>query len=112
MSDVRNSLRVGRSIVLVGSLIAAGCQTPSRLDFVEHSQEGCAIGDRSACSMLDALRKPLTRVEPTSVNRRQTTQAEKDADAIMAGIRRARSSTPAERVKIAPTVPDDKLLNP
>jgi riboflavin biosynthesis pyrimidine reductase len=62
--------------------------------------------------MLDALRKPLTRVEPTSVKRRQATQAEKDADAIMAGIRRARSSTPTERVKIAPTVPDDKLLNP
>jgi hypothetical protein len=111
--DITSGMRAARTIVLVGPLIAAGCQTPSqRPGFVEHSQEDCASGDLSACSMLDALRKPLTEVEPTSDNRLQTTQAEKDADAIMAGIRRARSSTLTERINIAPAIPDDRLLNP
>ena len=83
-----------RAIVLLAALI--GCQNHST------GQHDCDRGDEAACSMLDILltyagEGGATKVRPASID-----QAERDADAIMNGMQRARSSQQAKQTGIEP----------
>ena len=92
-----------RAIVLLAALIVGGCQNHSaRPNSLGQSQHDCARGNEAACSMLDILltyagEGGATKVRPASID-----QAERDADAIMNGMQRARSSQQAKQTGIEP----------
>ena len=94
-----------RAIVLTAALIAGGCQNYSaRSDFLVQSQHDCAKGDEAACSMLDILltyagEGGTTKPSPASID-----QAERDANAIMDGMQRARSSQQAKETGVEPAI--------
>jgi hypothetical protein len=97
-----------RAIVVLATLIAVGCQNQSQQpDFFARSQHDCAKGDDAACSILDILltyggEGGITDLSPASI-----TQAERNANAIMDGVQRARSSQQAKQIRIAPaTIPN------
>jgi|SRR3954447_21044517 hypothetical protein len=95
-----------RSICLVGVMLGAGCQTETqRHDFLARSQQDCALGDPSACAMLESLNPQIPMATSTAPVRPHRTQIEQNTDAIMAGIHRARSSPRGKGVEIAPIAP-------
>lgn len=102
----RTNFQVSRTISLLVALIAAGCQSPSdRPDFLARSEEDCAGGDQSACSMVDALRPPLVKIGSQSRIEPGQVQIARDVAAIMDGIKRARLYSPVAQLDIAPTLP-------
>ena len=92
-----------RASVVLAALIIVGCQdqTP-RPDFLARSQQDCANGDPEACAMLDVLSEIAVRTGATEPDTPDRQQVEKDVDAIMEGISRARSSKSTDRWRIAP----------
>jgi hypothetical protein len=71
MFDIGNTVGFFRSIALASAMIGAGCQVETqRPDFLTRSSEDCALGDLSACSMLDALRVQSALVKPTALANR------------------------------------------
>jgi hypothetical protein len=113
MFDIGNIVAYCRSIVLFGVVIGAGCQNDAqRPDFLTRSNEDCALGDLSACSMLDALRVQSAIVKPTAASHPQRGQVEQNTEAIMNGIRKARSSGPSKQLETEPTTLPDELLSP
>ena len=94
-------------IVLVALTIGGCASQESRPNFVARSMQDCENGDKNACAMLGSLSTtspPATNAAPAA---RPRTQSEKDADAIMEGIRRARSPSPTQNLRMAPAVPRD-----
>ena len=113
MLDIGNIVAFCRSIVLFGAVIGAGCQNEAqRPDFLTRSNEDCALGDLSACSMLDALRVQSAIVKPTVASQSHRGQVEKNSDAIMDGVRKARSSGPSEQLDTESTTLPNELLSP
>jgi hypothetical protein len=107
MFDIGNTVGFCRSIALASAMVGAGCQKETqRPDFLTRSNQDCALGDLSACSMLDALRVQSAIVKPTVSSQPERTQLEHYTDAIMDSIRKARSSGPSKQLEIEPaTVP-------
>ncbi|CAH2600720.1 conserved protein of unknown function [Rhodovastum atsumiense] len=66
--------------------VLAGCT--SRPDFLARSQQDCGLGDREACRMLQVLDPPRMGKAPLS----RATQTEKDVQAILQGMARAKAS--------------------
>ncbi len=96
------------ALAVLAALTIAGCQTWSpRPDFVMRSLQDCANGDQTACAMLGSLSTVPPAQGEAAADQRPRTQSEKDADAIMEGIRRARSSPPVQHLRIAPTGGND-----
>jgi hypothetical protein len=113
MFGIGNIVSFCRSIVLASAIIGAGCQTETqRPDFLTRSNEDCALGDLSACSMLDALRVQSAIVKPTVASQPHRGQVEQNTDAIMDGIRKARSSGPSKHLETEPTTLPNELLSP
>jgi hypothetical protein len=89
--------------ILLAALIVGGCQNHSaRLNSLVQSQQDCAGGDEAACSMLDILltyagEGGATKLSPASIDR-----AERDANAIMDGMQRTRSSQQAKQTGVEP----------
>ena len=82
----RTTLRVCRAISLLGALIAVGGQRQSqRPDFMARSEEDCARGDQSACSMIDALHVPPVKAGFRSRTKPDQIQIERMVAAIMDG---------------------------
>ena len=94
-------------IVLVALVIGGCASQPSRPNFLERSMQDCSSGDENACAMLGSLSTPPAAATGTPRTVRQRSQPEKDADAIMEGIRRARSQSPAQNLQISPAVRRD-----
>ncbi len=89
---------------LLAVLVIAGCEAQEpRPNFLARSLHDCADGDQPACAMLGSLSPVSTKAPEPNVEQRPRTQSEKDADAIMDGIRRARSSPPMQNLRMAPT---------
>ncbi len=89
-------------LMLLFTLTVIGCQNqPERPNFLVRSLQDCADGQRAACQMLEAL--VVKGDQTTERNRPGETQVQRNVDAIMKGIDRARSSPPAGRWHIAPT---------
>ena len=87
-----------RASVLLAELIISGCQyQTSQPDLLARSQQDCASGDRTACAMLGVLSTIAVRVGALEPNPPDWRQVEKDIEAIMQGIDRARSSQPANQ---------------
>jgi hypothetical protein len=104
----RTLFQVCRAISLLIALVAAGCQTaPHRPEFLTRSEEDCARGDQSACSMVDAIRVPLIKAASQPATEPDRTQIERNVAAIIDGMKRARSYAPAERMEIAPRMPTE-----
>jgi hypothetical protein len=95
------------SLVMIALLIAGCTAQPSRPNFVARSMQDCASGDRATCEMLGSLGSEAASAANTHVDQHARTQPQKDADAIMDGIRRARSSRLVQNLRIAPTLQDD-----
>jgi hypothetical protein len=92
-----------RAIALLAALIAGGCQNNSAPpDSLVHSQHDCAKGDEAACSMLDILLTYGGEAGTTNLSPASITQAERDANAIIDGMQRARSSQQAEQTRTDP----------
>ncbi len=93
------------AFTLLAALLIAGCQAQAaRPNFLARSFSDCANGDQPACTMLGSLNGVSSKSSQGSVDQRPRTQVEKDADAIMEGMRRARSSAPAQNLRMAPTI--------
>ncbi len=92
--------------VIAAIFILSGCQsqTPPP-DLLARSQEDCTNGDQAACAMLDAL--STTALQEDSSNAPDQQQLQKDVDAIIEGIDKARSSQPTRRMHIAPAGASD-----
>ena len=106
----RTTLRACRAISLLVALIAVGGQAPSRRpDFLARSQEDCARGDQSACSMVDALRAPPVKAVFRSRTKPGQIQIARNVAAIMAGMKRARTISPVAQIEIAPRMPTEQL---
>jgi hypothetical protein len=113
MFDIGNTVGFFRSIALASAMIGAGCQVETqRPDFLTRSSEDCALGDLSACSMLDALRVQSAIVKPTAPSQPERTQHERYTDAIMDGVRKARSSGPSKQLEIEPATVPNELRSP
>ena len=94
-----------RVIVLLAVLIVEGCQNHSaRSNFLVQSQHDCARGDEAACSMLDILLTYAGEGGTTKPNPASIDQAERDANAIMDGMQRARSSQQAKQTGVEPAI--------
>ena len=92
-----------RAIVVLTALIAVGCENQSQQpDFFARSQHDCAKGDEAACSMLDILLTYGGEGGTTNLSPASITQAERDANAIMDGMQRARSSQQAKQTRTEP----------
>ena len=93
-----------RACAILVLLLIAGCvaQTP-RPNFLARSQQDRADGDQAACAMLGSLSATSSRAILANAEPRPRTQSQKDVDAIMAGMRRAHSSSPAQNMQMAPT---------
>jgi hypothetical protein len=92
-------------VALLAALLIAGCATPpARPDFMARSLRDCAGGDQGACAMLDSLAAPGPEARPEA---RPRTQSERDADAIVSGMRRAKSPSPVPNMRIAPSTERD-----
>ena len=92
-----------RTILLTAALIAAGCQNQfTRPDSLVRSQHDCANGDEAACSMLDILHTYAGKGGTTKLSPAHIDQAERDANVIMDGMQRARSSQQAKQTKMEP----------
>lgn len=99
MKQENKPLAFGRCFAaLMLGLMLAGCSV-FHPDFLEHSQRDCERGDREACSMLAAMNPP--KVDRTVPPR--PTQVQMDVDAIMRGMRQARSSSTTRRREPAPS---------
>ena len=106
----RTLFQVCRAISLLVALIAAGCQTAShRPDFLARSEEDCARGDQSACTMVDAVRVPLIKAASQPPTEPGRIQIERNVAAIMDGMRRARTFSPVVPMEIAPRMPPERL---
>src|SRR5690348_9330300 len=93
-----------RALMVLIVLIAVGCENQThRSDFLARSQQDCTNGDQLACEMLDALIVKADQTSAAEPNPPGQEQVEKNVDAIMDGIRRARSSKPTDRMHIAPS---------
>jgi hypothetical protein len=91
-------------IILVASMLAGCAPQSPRPDFLVRSLQDCASGDQSACAMLSSLSSTPVTVSDTNVQQqRARTQQERDADAIMEGIRRARSAPAGQNLRMAPS---------
>ena len=98
------------ALIVLAALTVAGCQAqPARPNFLARSLQDCQDGDQAACAMLGSLSASVPATQPSGarVEPRPRTQQEQDVDAIMNGIRRARSSPPSQDLKIAPNTGDD-----
>lgn len=96
------------ALALLVVLMIAGCESQEpRPNFLARSLHDCANGDQSACAMLGSLSAVSTKVNETKIEQRPRTQAEKDADAIMDGVHRARSSPPVQNLRMAPAIKRD-----
>lgn len=96
--------------VILSVLMLAGCASQApRPDFLARSLQDCQGGDQAACAMLGSLSAgaPAPQSSDSRVEQRPRTQREQDVDAIMNGIRRARSSPANQDLKIAPSTRDD-----
>ncbi len=88
--------------------MVAACETQvPRPNFLVRSLQDCANGDASACAMLESLQVEKAKAEEGKLGPDPRTQAEKNADAIMEGIRRGRQTPPSHVVRIAPTTGRD-----
>jgi hypothetical protein len=106
----RTNFQVSRTISLLVALVASGCQRPpDRPEFLARSEQDCARGDQSACSMVDALRPSLVKAGPQSRIEASQAQITRDVAAIVHGIERARSYLPIAEIEIAPTSPPERL---
>ncbi len=95
-----------RVLCFLAVLLIAGCGSqPARPNFLARSLQDCANGDQQACAMLGSLatRTPAEPVADMKAEAQPRTQQQRDADAIMAGMRKARSSQPTQNMQIAPT---------
>jgi hypothetical protein len=85
-------------------LTVTGCETQvPRPNFLVRSLQDCENGDGPACAMLESLQGRKTTAEESKLGPDPRTQAEKNADAIMEGILRGRSTPPSHVVRVAPT---------
>jgi hypothetical protein len=99
-----------KALALLAVLLIAGCGAQAvRPDFLTRSVQDCANGDMQACDMLGSLgtKAPATAADATKSEARPPTQQQLDADAIMAGMRRAKSSPPAQNIRVAPAIDGD-----
>lgn len=95
------------AVALIGVVTLVGCATqPQRPSFLARSMQDCVNGDQSACAMLGSLSVISIKVDETNIEPRPRTQSQKDADAIMDGMRRTRSSPTVPTLKISPTTND------
>jgi hypothetical protein len=102
------SRSMSRALIVLIVLIAGGCQSETpQPDFVARSQDDCTNGAQSACAMLGVLSKIALNSEPSNAPDRRRIQ--RDVDAILDGIDRARSLQPANRMRVAPTDTPDIL---
>jgi hypothetical protein len=93
-----------RAVIILAVLVVAGCQAqPNRPSFLGRSLQDCVNGDQAACSMIDALVVGSERTAVAELSTPEQGQIEKDADAIVQGIKRARSAQPVSRLRMAPT---------
>ena len=91
-------------IILLVSMLAGCTPQQPRPDFLARSLEDCANGDQSACAMLGSLSSTPVTVSDSSVQPlRSRTQQERDAEAIMEGIRKARSAPAGQNLRMAPS---------
>ncbi len=108
LHDMVSAMPIGATGTAFGmlALLLAGCSPQSpRPNFLARSMQDCASGDQQACAMLGSFSAvPASgKISEPADEPRQRTQAEKDADAIMEGMRKARSSPTVQNWKIAPT---------
>jgi hypothetical protein len=88
--------------------MVAACETQvPRPNFLIRSLQDCENGDASACAMLESLQNDKAKAEESNLGPDPRTQVEKNADAIMEGIRRGRQPLPSHVVRIAPTTGRD-----
>jgi hypothetical protein len=93
-----------KAFAILAVLLIAGCGTQaSRPSFLARSVQDCAAGDTEACAMLGSLGTVPTTTKQASAEPRPRSQSQRDADAILEGIRKARPSSPGQNMKIAPS---------
>jgi hypothetical protein len=99
---------IGKVCAVWAALMVAACETQvPRPNFLVRSLQDCENGDASACAMLESLQNDKAKAEESNLGPDPRTQVEKNADAIMEGIRRGRQPLPSHVVRIAPTTGRD-----
>ncbi len=97
-----------KALAVLLVLLIGGCAAqPARPNFLARSLQDCANGDEPACAMLGSLAPESSRATNAATNQRPRSQSQKDADAIMQGINRARSAPSVQNQKVAPTTRRD-----
>lgn len=84
-----------RCLILLALLLPAACENAgSRPDFLARVQQDCQSGSTEACVLLQTI-QASSDPEPVSAPRRQQrirSQAQRNTDAIMLGVERARAA--------------------
>jgi len=95
-----------KALAILAVLLIAGCGTQAaRPSFLTRSVQDCTAGDTEACAMLGSLGTVPTTKEASAVQHPRT-QSERDVDAILDGMRKAKP-TPGQFMKVAPNTPRD-----